>query len=130
MNDVDGDLSTRADEVAAAMHVVELAPIGLIQVVLPDVDVFAAPDTYVQVVDRSGEVRARSASLGNRSLPVPAPGDAWSGSTRTVAVDGRPLRLHVRPLVVEGHVVGYLEVARPLETVRGALARLRRLLLG
>lgn len=130
--EVDASLAGRAGELAGSVRVVpRFGPQW--QVLLPDADVFAAPDTFVQVVDREGEVLDRSRNLGDHDLPAtPA---LLSRATRagedlaTLTVDGGRLRLYTRPLVVRGQAIGFLQVARSLRAVEAALVRLRLALL-
>jgi two-component system, OmpR family, sensor kinase len=87
-----------------------------------DLDVFAAPDVFIQVEAADGTVTARSANLVGRSLPLPD--SARTGQVAEVRLSGRPLMLAAAPLPGGGYVV----VARsPVSTYR-ALATLQRLL--
>jgi two-component system OmpR family sensor kinase len=86
-----------------------------------DVDVFGAPDVFLQVVDSDGRVVAASGNLGARELPAP---DA--NGVVEVHVGERPLFLSTAPLPDGGRVV----VARSPVTTYGALRELRRLLTG
>jgi signal transduction histidine kinase len=98
-------------------------------VVLPDLDVFTSPATFVQVVDGEGQIAARSATLGRRELPrdaaILAPAMAGRRTVETRVVDGVPLRLFQAPLEVGDRVVGVLQVARSLTDVEASLGRLR-----
>jgi signal transduction histidine kinase len=87
-----------------------------------DVDVFGAPDVFLQVVDGAGNVVARSGNLGDRVLPLPeAPG---RGQVVEVHVAGRPLFLTAAPL----HTSDQIVVARSPITTYRALRTLRQLL--
>jgi len=61
-----------------------------------DLDVFGAPDVFLQVVDADGVVAARSGNLGSRTLPLPD--SARRGSVVEVHVAERPLFLAAAPL--------------------------------
>jgi two-component system, OmpR family, sensor kinase len=87
-----------------------------------DLDVFTAPDVFLQVVDRRGEPVRRSANLEGRRLPLPPA--ARAGRVVEVHVDGRPLFEASAPLAGRGRIV----VARSPITTYGALRELRRLL--
>jgi hypothetical protein len=53
-----------------------------------DLDIFGAPDVFLQVADADGAVAARSGNLGERVLPLPAA--ARRGQVVEVRVAGRP----------------------------------------
>jgi signal transduction histidine kinase len=87
-----------------------------------NLDVFAAPDTFLQVVDSAATPVAGSGNLGQRVLPLsPA---ARSGRVVEARVGGRPLYLTAAPLP-EGR---FIIVARSPVTIYGALRDLKRLL--
>ena len=106
---------------------------SLRQVVLPDVDVFATPNTYIQVVDRNGTVAAQSNNLGGQIMPLSEETlrRAASGSDffETVMSGSQGLRIYNRPLILEGQIIGVLQVGRILGPTEAALKRLRLLLL-
>jgi two-component system OmpR family sensor kinase len=89
-----------------------------------DLDVFGAPDVFLQIVGSTGAVTARSGNLGERSLPLPPA--AAGGDVVEVHVAERPLFLTAAPLQDGGHVI----VARSPITTYGALRALRNLLGG
>ncbi|MGH3646358.1 MAG: hypothetical protein ACRDTM_04155, partial [Micromonosporaceae bacterium] len=68
-----------------------------------DLDVFGAPDVFLQVVDADGRPLARSGNLGDRTLPLPAA--ARRGEVVEVHADGRPLFLTAAPLDDGRHVI-------------------------
>lgn len=83
---------------------------------------FAAPDTFLQVVDAAGAPVAGSGNLGQRVLPLPPA--ARSGRVVEARVGGRPLYMTAASLP-EGR---FIIVARSPVTIYGALRALRRLL--
>jgi signal transduction histidine kinase len=85
-------------------------------------DVFAAPDVFLQVIDDRGQPVAASGNLGERVLPLSEPMRA--GGVVEARVGGRPLYLTAAPLG-DGR---YIIVARSPVTTYGALRQLRRLL--
>lgn len=93
-----------------------------------DLDVYGAPDVFLQVLDPSGDVLARSGNLGSRTLPLPSGGGSGRpvGEAVEVHVADRPLFLSAAPLEDGGHVI----VARSPMTTYGALRTLRTLLVG
>lgn len=87
-------------------------------------DTFGAPDVFLQVVGADGSVVAKSASLGDRVLPIPDA--ARPGEVVEARVGGRPLFLTSAPLDENRQIV----VARSPMTTYGALRTLRNLLTG
>lgn len=87
-------------------------------------DVFAAPDVFLQVVDARGAPVAGSGNLGGRVLPL----DDRMRAGRIIEqrVGGRPLFLTAAPLPGDTYII----VARSPITIYGALRQLRRLLYG
>src|SRR5690606_34426059 len=71
--EVDARLSTTAQRVERAIRVVPSYPFPWENVVLPDVNVFSDPDTFLQAVDLSRRVVvSKSRNLGNQALPISA----------------------------------------------------------
>jgi two-component system OmpR family sensor kinase len=87
-------------------------------------DTFGAPDVFLQIIGPDGALIARSASLGDRVLPVPD--QARRGEVVEARVGGRPLFLTAAPLDSGRQIV----VARSPMTTYGALRTLRNLLTG
>jgi two-component system, OmpR family, sensor kinase len=85
-------------------------------------DVFAAPDVFLQVVDGSGRPLAGSGNLGRRTLPLSP--NARAGHVVEARVAGRPLYLTAAPLP-QGRLI---IVARSPVTIYAALRELRSLL--
>lgn len=87
-----------------------------------NLDVFTAPDVFLQVVDDAGNPLAGSGNLGQRRLPLSRA--ARAGRVVEERVGGRPLYLTAAPLSGGRFVV----VARSPVTIYAALSELRRLL--
>jgi signal transduction histidine kinase len=87
-----------------------------------NLDVFAAPDTFLQVVDGAGTPVAGSGNLGPRVLPLSLA--AKSGRGVEARVEGRPLYLTAAPLPEARFII----VARSPVRIYGALRDLKRLL--
>ncbi|OPX90043.1 MAG: putative sensor histidine kinase TcrY [Pelotomaculum sp. PtaB.Bin104] len=108
-------------------------PLPLRQVELPEIDVFANPNTYIQVVDQNGAVVAQSDNLGGQVMPLGETTlgdiDYGQGFHETVLIGTQRLSVYNRPLVIEGEVVGVLQVGRTMGPIEAALNRLRLLLL-
>ncbi len=85
-------------------------------------DVFAAPDVFLQVVDARGTPVAGSGNLGGRVLPL----DERMRAAEVVEarIGGRPLFLTAAPLADGTYII----VARSPVTIYGALRQLRGLL--
>lgn len=86
-----------------------------------------ANESFVRVFDALGNVTFR-----NRAFEGDAPVDgsaleralAGKGTTRTVSVGDKPLRLRTFPIEREGGILGVLEVGQPEEDVREPLQAL------
>src|SRR5260221_4857088 len=55
---------------AAAIALTARPPDGTTGLYVPDLDVFTAPDTYLELLDARCAVVARSGNLGTRALPL------------------------------------------------------------
>lgn len=133
MSQMERELQTKADEVLKSTKVVSTLPFFLRQIVLPDVEVFAAPDIYLQIVIKSGEIVARSQNLGSYSLPIDPKifRSVLQGNSifHTFNIDNEEFRVLVKPVRVDEEIVGILQVARPLKGVDLAMRRLQTILL-
>lgn len=131
--EMERSIENKANEVLKSTKVVSSLPFFLRQVVLPDVEVFAAPDIYVQVVTNKGEVAARSKNLSQYSLPLNSKvfEDLATGKRGfyEFSVEDEKLLMIVKPIQFEDVVVGFLQVARPLKPVLQTLGRLRIILI-
>lgn len=85
-------------------------------------DVFAAPDIFLQVVTLKGWPIASSGNLGQRILPLTDP--MRDGRVVEARVNARPLYLTAAALAPDRYMI----VARSPVTIYGALRTLRRLL--
>jgi two-component system OmpR family sensor kinase len=135
--EADQQLAAQAREITGTTRVREDNERDRYWVVLPDVDVFASPNIYVQVTTLEGEVQARSGNLDKEVLPIGA--GALEAARRLQSVyeefwlddgaDGRRLRVYSAPLVLEdGRLVGVLQMARPLMATDAPLGQLRLIL--
>jgi len=87
-----------------------------------ELDVFAAPDVFLQVVDATGTPLAGSGNLGGRGLPLDE--RMRAGDVVEARVSGRPLFLTAARLPDGTYII----VARSPVTIYAALRRLRGLL--
>lgn len=133
IQEVDQSLAQKADQVLDSTQIIESFFIPYKELILPNVDVFATPDTFLQILDNKGRIRARSDNLGTRTLPLSREtvslARKGSGFYETVAVSGSKIRLYNVPLIADGHFIGILQVGRSLAQVETTLSRLRFLLI-
>jgi len=126
---VDSDLLSKANEVVRSIQVVGGFPDPVEHILLPNVNVFAAPDTYLQAETLSGQVVAHSANLGQEVLPLSrtalAAVAAGKSIWETVQAQGRPLRIYSQPLIWRGQTIGILQVGRSMAFLEATLAGLR-----
>ncbi|GAF26877.1 sensor histidine kinase [Neomoorella thermoacetica] len=130
-NEIDRSLVARAQEVVRSFRVE--GNLRLQRITLPNVNVFSAPDTFIQIVDINGFVVTRSDNLGQQSLPLGPQTLIQAGEGiaffETEIVGNHPLRLYNVPLLLQNQPVGLLQVARLLSPVQQTLGNLRRVLL-
>lgn len=134
LREMDTVLSNKAVEVFNSIKITHSYPYLLQQVVLPDVDIFtAAPDVFLQVIDRQGQIVAKSSNLGSQGLPVNQETvlqAAQKGAFyQTFTLKQGKLRTYNLPLYLDENLVGIIQVGRPLETISGALKSLKLVLL-
>jgi two-component system, OmpR family, sensor kinase len=94
---------------------------------LPKLDVFAAPDTFLQLVDRDGKVLTVSGNLGSRRLPF-MPASIAADRVEEARLGNVPLFLYGKPIADGSQVQGYVLVARSPRTIYQALNRLQSIL--
>ncbi|NPV27402.1 MAG: HAMP domain-containing histidine kinase [Firmicutes bacterium] len=130
--EVDASIATKANEVVRSIMIVEQFPFP-VQVSLPDVNVFAAPNTFLQVVDVSGRLLARSKNLGAQVLPLSEETLDCAGKGQafyeTVLSGDQRLRIYSLPLIWRNRTIGVLQVGRSLQPVDLTLGRLRLVLI-
>jgi two-component system, OmpR family, sensor kinase len=112
---------------AAALAVAAEPPAGQTLPQLPDIDMFKSPDTFVEIVDPSGNLLGASGNLGNQRLPFHV-NAIRNNQVEDVHVDGRPLILYGRPIESDGQLRGYVLVGLAPSPIYLALQRLRNLL--
>lgn len=131
--EADQAITAKADEVMRSVTVMRMPMMGFQRIILPNVDAFSSPGTYLQVVDLEGSIVGRSDNLGLQDLPFSqdtiAQAKATGGFYETVEVQGEKLRLYNRPLALRNQVVGMLQVGRSLWPMTSALVYLRLVLL-
>lgn len=120
ISQLDGNLEAYSDGIRGTVNQGEPSqPLNYdaIESIMPRLNEFVSPETYVQVIDSDGYVVAKSASLGGQELPV-SPSLIERGFAQGVAIetvpagDGAKLRIMVSPLPMEDETL-LLEVAQP-----------------
>jgi signal transduction histidine kinase len=103
-------------------------------VYLPNADVFATADIFVQLSTVEGDIFSRSENLGNQQLVIPQDqlervkgGEAVPSD---FIVNGTRLRAYVAPITTRsGQVVGFIQLAQSLRTVDATLRGLASLII-
>lgn len=130
----DADIASRAHHIASTIRVDLAAPLTLEHVELPPIDAFESPGIYVQVLQLDHTVVARSDNLGGHELPVSLPefDEARAGRNvfYTAVVGPEQVRIYLQPLIIEGSLIGFVEVGRSFGEAYAILDRLRLSLLG
>lgn len=122
LSGIDEQLEANATRVADAARIT-LSPFLLERVIeVPDLDVFATPGVYIQVVAvDSRQVVDRSDNLGEAALPVDQENIQTMIEGRalveTRTVGAQSLRIFSLPLSFEGRVEGVVQVATSLAQV-------------
>jgi two-component system, OmpR family, sensor kinase len=93
----------------------------------------AEPDIYVQTIDPTGAIVARTTNLGSFQLPVDeddlqtaANGEAW---TEIITTDNSRLFVFNQPIVLRGQLLGVMQLARSMADQDESLGTLRNALL-
>lgn len=132
VQEIDRELAGRAIGVVRSIRVIGPTLLSQQRIVLPDVNVFGYPNTYLQVVDINGRLVAKSSNLGNQSLPLGEDtirfGRQGHDFYEWVYAGDRRVRIYNYPLVAQNQVVGLLQVGQPFSGIETALNRLKWLL--
>jgi signal transduction histidine kinase len=127
--EVDRSVTATADQILLAIRT-ENDPMAVLvsgRVRLPSRDVFSTADTYWQVVRTDGIIAARSANLGEQSLPLDSGTLEKSSQNEsvleTVRVGNARLRLYSTPLTIVGNYIGAVQVGMSLQGVESTLRR-------
>jgi signal transduction histidine kinase len=132
--DLDESLETQASNLTAVYQARASLPPRARERVVPQPSVFSAPTFHVQVLDPDGAAIERTASLGDRTLPVRPETLRRAGEGEevyeTVRLEGRNVRMYTVSLSTDEEFLGYLQVARSLNALEDALGFLRRTLIG
>lgn len=131
LNETDRTLRAQADRIIR-QSLAFSGPFNIQRVVLPDINVFSAPEIYVQVNDSNGNIVAKSQNLGMQVLPlhsyeeINVKKQPWIA---TYSLGQTQVRILTYPLWLRGEWIGTLEVGRSMQGINLALDRLRRILI-
>jgi len=128
--EVDNSISAMASSVVRSITV---SPFELDKVQIPNVDVFSSPGTYLQVVNAGGKMVSRSANMGLQFLPMSEDTLRMAAAGRefyeSVGYRDKRIRVYNYPLILEGRLIGIVQVGRSLFQVEMVLGRLKVLML-
>ena len=138
--EVDRQLQQRANDIQASLSTVltlQEDPWEVFRrggVFLPNADVFATADIFVQLSSLDGAMITRSENLGNQQLMISQAQleRAKKGETAPAdfMVNGIRLRAYVAPITTRsGQVVGFIQLAQSLRTVDSTLRGLATLII-
>ena len=122
-SDVRREVQLRADAIVAATWPAHSSS----ALRLPRLQVFTAPDTYIQIQSATGTVLKSSGNLEQRRLPI-LPAAIRAKRTEEIAVGGVPLVLSERQIIVGGKVLAYVLVGQTPHQIYLALGQLRQFL--
>jgi signal transduction histidine kinase len=123
LGEIDRDVRQRAATIALTAR----PPAGETGLRVPSLDVFSAPDTFLEVLDADRVVLARSDNLGTRTLPLSQ--DALAADrVEEDSVGGLKLFVYATPVRTDAGVQGYVVVARAPRTIYQATDRLKNVL--
>ncbi len=138
--EVDRQLQQRANDIQASLSTVltlQEDPWEVFRrggVYLPNADVFATADIFVQLSTLDGNTFTRSVNLGNQQLVIPQEQLERVKSGEAIPsdfiVNGTRLRAYVAPITTRsGQVVGFIQLAQSLRTVDTTLRGLATLII-
>lgn len=138
--EVDRQLQQRANDIQASLSTVltlQEDPWEVFRrggVYLPNADVFATADIFVQLSTIDGTIFSRSENLGNQQLVIPQDQLERVKRGETIpsdfVVNGTRLRAYVAPIATRsGQVVGFIQLAQSLRTVDSTLRGLATLII-
>ena len=132
VSEIDTSIADRAKKVVQSITIVGPFAFPLQQIILPDIDVFASPNIFLQVIDADGAVRTSSRNLGRQAFPLGISTMEKSSKGKafyeTVYSGELPLRIYNLPLILEGKFIGVLQVGQSLVAIKTPLSRLRFIL--
>ncbi len=135
---IDESLDRRAGEVQRGLEqanqAIILDPQGVARALEIDpLEEFADPGLYAQVLDLQGKVLGDSTSLGKAGLPIDPTlvlaALSQQKNTADAQIRTERVRIFYRPLIIQGKVVGVLQVAESLKTYNETINRVRLFML-
>lgn len=125
--EIDQGIYTMSQSVVKSIKITS-NPFPLREIILPNIDVFSSPGTYLQVVDTEGRLMAHSGNLGMQALPLSENTLRYAlkgkGFYETVGSGSHKLRIFNLPLILDNNLIGILQVGRTLSQVAGVLNHL------
>jgi len=125
----DANIASRAHHIASTIRVDPAAPLTLDHVELPPIDAFESPGIYVQVLQPDHTVVARSDNLGGHEIPVSQPefDEARAGHNvfYNTVIGPEQVRTYLHPLIIDGGLIGFIQVGRSFGEFYAILDRLR-----
>ncbi|HUG14609.1 MAG TPA: HAMP domain-containing sensor histidine kinase [Thermomicrobiales bacterium] len=96
----------------------------------PNPNPFASSGVYIQIMDSTGVVQARSENLGGQTLPVEPEvlerNRQLESILYTTEIGEQHLRVFTAPILVGGNLIAFVQVAEPLAPLERTLGELRR----
>ncbi len=133
-SDIDDNLKINSAKIHGTLHGNEVPEPVDYDVIHPDLDdvpinEFASPGIYIQLIDRDGNIIAKSDNLGDQALPIDHSlierGFEGNVDIATVSADeGADLRIMVSPLFIQNETL-LLQVGESLQHVNSVIGQLR-----
>lgn len=124
-NEIDRTLAERANHVIDALSITPMLPIQGVS--LGTTDEFSQPGVFLQILNASGEVVARSFNLGASTVPAFLPRQMHLRAPfyDTQQIDGQSVRAYFKILSRDGEIVGAVQVGQSLIGLETTLVQLR-----
>jgi two-component system, OmpR family, sensor kinase len=130
--EIDVSLENQANNLAGVYQVRAALPPRARERIIPQPSVFSGPSFHIQIIDPYGDVVERSAALGARRLPISQAALDRAGNGEkvfeTIRLEGQDVRVFTRAVITNDEFLGFMQVARSLESQQDALGFLRRTL--
>jgi signal transduction histidine kinase len=122
---VDTNLQDRAQQIVGRIKGEAILDLKARALFIPEANDFSSTATYIQIIDREGEVISVSNNLGGERFPVDKEilKENLAGQSRfkTIEIDNIPLRIYSTPLLAGRQVVGTLQVGQPIQGIENTL---------
>lgn len=123
---VDRNLKDRAQQVGARIEA-QTVVLETGKVVLPPLNVFSSPATFIQVVRADSELVTASGNLDGQRFPhseeIYKANQKGQAMFKTVMIDGTPIRVYSAPIIIgpPNQVVGAVQVGQSMKTIETTL---------